>query len=71
MNTKTFYFGQYWQVYGTNSIKVPADFTLEQAIEYVKKHWADVGLASGASYVQDSDEPDFDNCDFGTDEEEI
>ena len=67
MQTKRFYFGQYWQVYGTNSVEVPSDFTIEQAIEYVMGIWDNVGLASGADYVQGSDEPDFEHCDFGYD----
>jgi len=62
--TKKFYFGQYWQVYGTNCIEVPAHFTLEQAIEFVQDKWDDVELASDASYVQCSDEPDFESCHF-------
>jgi len=61
---KKFYFGQSWQVYGTNSVEVPDDFTIEQAIEFVKKNWDDVGLANNPVYVQDSDEADFDCCDF-------
>jgi len=62
--TKTFTFGQYWQVYGTNSVQVPARFTIEQAKEYVKSIWDDVGLASSASYVNGSDKSDFENCGF-------
>ena len=65
--TKKFYFGHYWQVYATNSVDVPADFTIEQAIKHVKEIWKDIGLPSGSDYVQDSDEPDFDCCDFGID----
>ena len=62
---KRFYFGQYWQVYGINSIEVPDNFTVEQAVAFVKENWADVGLADSADYVQDSDEPDFEGrCDF-------
>ena len=61
---KRFYFGQHWQVYGTNFIEVPDDFTVEQAIEYTREHWSDVGLAKDAAYVQDSDEPDFECCRF-------
>lgn len=68
MKTKRFYFGQYWQVYGTNSIEVPEDFTIEQAKKYVKEIWDDVGLARESEYVKGSDEPDFDNCDFGTED---
>lgn len=62
---KRFYFGQYWELYGTNSIEVPDDFTIEQAQKYVKEHWDDVGLAPNANYVMDSDEPDFENSRFG------
>jgi len=61
---KKFYFGQYWQVYGTNSVEVPDDFSLDQAIEYVKKNWDSVGLARSSDYVQDSDAPDFECCGF-------
>ena len=66
--TKIFNFGQHWQVYGTNSIEVPAHFTIEQAIEYVKIKWDDIGLATEFSYVMDSDYPDFENCDFSEDD---
>ena len=65
---KRFYFGQHWQVYGTNSVEVPDSFTIEQAIEYVKENWDDIGLARGAEYVANSNEPDFECCDFGVDE---
>jgi hypothetical protein len=57
-----------WQVYGTNSVEVPDDFTIEQAIEYVKQNWDDVGLARNAEYVHGSDEMDCDCCDFGDNE---
>ena len=63
--TKEFNFGQYWQVYGTQSIMVPAHFTIEDAIEHVKAIWKNIGLATDPAYVLDSDVPDFENCDFG------
>ena len=62
---KVFHFGQCWQVYGKNSIEVPAHFTIEQAQAYVKKNWDEVGLAPDAEYLMDSDEPDFEDCEFG------
>ena len=68
MKTKTFYFGHYWQMYGTNSIEVPADFTVEQAIEYVNEHWADIKLPSG-EYIHDSDEPNFCESECGFDKD--
>ena len=49
-------------------MEVPADFTIEQAIEYLTEIWNNVGLAPESSYVQDSDAPDVECCDFGTDE---
>lgn len=61
---KRFYFGQYWQVYGTNYMEVPDNFTIEQAIEYVKENWSKVGLSHSANYVTDSDEPEFESCKF-------
>ena len=60
---KTFHFGQLWQVYGTNSMEVPIDCTLETAMDYVRENWGKVSLPSG-EYVQDSDEPDFEACYF-------
>ena len=62
--TKTFNFGIYWQVYGNTSVEVPIDYTTEKAMEYVREHWDDVDLPGNGEYVQDSDEPDFDCCDF-------
>ena len=68
--TKRFYFGQYWQLYGTNSIEVPAHFTIEEAMEHVRANWDDIGLASGASYVMGSDEPDFESGHFDEEEDD-
>jgi len=67
--TKKFYFGQAWQVYGVNSVDVPAQFTVEQAKKYVEKIWDNVGLASSAEYVKGSDEPDFEHCGFENEED--
>lgn len=61
--TKRFNFGMCWKVYGTQSIEVPADFTYEQAEQYVKDHWNEIPLPSG-DYVEDSDEPDFEDSYF-------
>jgi|GEM_PF-3753890 len=62
--TKTFTFGQFWQVGGQNSVEVPEHFTIEEARQYVLDNWDDVGLAPNASYVPDSDGPDFEHCGF-------
>lgn len=61
--TKKFYFGVYWTEYGTQTIDVPANFTLKEAERYVKDHWDKIELPEG-DYVTDSDEPDFENSSF-------
>ena len=67
--TKTFSFGQFWTVYGQNSVEVPADFTIEEAIQYVKKHRNEIGLADSPEYVDDTDRLDFECCEFEDGEE--
>jgi hypothetical protein len=74
-NTKTFHFGQYWQEYSANSVEVPKYFTLEQAVQYVKDNWDDIGINfSGSEYIDDSAELDEDGIEFmneGFDEREV
>ena len=65
-NTKKFTFGIAWQMYGASSIEVPADFTIEQAMEHVQANWQNIGLPRG-EYVPESDAPDFDHCGFEED----
>ena len=65
MKMKKFHFGHYFQMYGSNCVEVPENFTLEQAMEYVKNNWGNIELPSDRSYVTDSDEPDFEGmCEF-------
>lgn len=61
---KWFNFGMQYSMYGTKSVKVPADFTQEQAEEYVREHWDDIDLPSNADYLAASAVADFDCSDF-------
>ena len=46
-----------------SSIEVPDDMTLEEAIEYAKKHINEIPIGE-MEYISDSDEIDEENCDF-------
>ena len=61
---KWFNFGLEYKMYGTKSVKVPADFTQGQAEEYVREHWDDIDLPRNSDYIPESDVPDFDCSDF-------
>ena len=50
-----------------SSIEVPDNMTLEEAIEYAKKHINEIPLGE-LEYVSGSDELDEENCDFEEDE---
>ena len=45
-------------------LEVPDDMTLEEAIEYAKKHLNECHIESELEYIPDSDELDEDNCNF-------
>lgn len=47
-----------------SSIEVPADMSLEDAIEYAKKHIDEIDIDTPLEYVGDSDSIDEDNCEF-------
>ena len=47
-----------------SSIQVPDEYTLEQALEYAKKHINEIPVASDLEYIADSDILDEENCDF-------
>ena len=61
---KTFYFGVAWTEYGHAAVEVPEDFTIEEAKAYVLEHWDEIKLPDKHDYIPESDEPDFDYCDF-------
>lgn len=46
-----------------SSIMVPSELTFEEAIEYAKKHIAEIPLGT-LEYVSESDDLDVENCDF-------
>lgn len=46
-----------------SSIMVPSELTFEEAIEYAKKHIAEIPLGT-LEYGPDSDNLDVENCDF-------
>lgn len=48
----------------TGTIEVPADYTLEQAIEYAREHIREIPIASDLEYIGDSDELVDENCSF-------
>ena len=43
---------------------VPDEMTLEEAIEYAKKHLDECNIETELEYISDSDELDEENCDF-------
>ena len=45
-------------------LEVPDEMTLEEAIEYAKKHLNECNIETQLGYISDSDELDEDNCDF-------
>lgn len=47
-----------------SSIEVPADMSLEDAIEYAKEHIDEIDIDTPLEYVGDSDSIDEDNCEF-------
>ncbi|MBR1695838.1 MAG: hypothetical protein IJ709_10645 [Selenomonas sp.] len=61
---KWFNFGMKYGMYGIKSIKVPVDFTKEQAEEYVREHWDDIDLPCNAGYMFNSAAADFDCSNF-------
>ena len=70
--TKIFKFGVTWQYYGTQAVEVPEDFTQEQAEQYVQEHWWEIDLPDNGEYVDNSDEPDFEDSSFiSSDTEEV
>ena len=62
--TKTFTFGMAWQCYAKQSVEVPENFTYKQAKQYVQEHWSEIKLPNNGEYVENSDEPDFENSHF-------
>jgi hypothetical protein len=65
---KRFYFMQTWEVTGINSIKVPEDFTLEQAQQYVRDNQKNIGVAPTYAHIENSKKFNFEDSNF---EEEI
>lgn len=49
-----------------SSIEVPAELSLEDAINYAKEHINEipVGNIDGSNYISDSDRIDEENCNF-------
>lgn len=48
----------------SSRIEVPADLTLNEAIEYAKQRLDEVPIEGHLEYVSGSDVLDIDNCDF-------
>lgn len=56
---KLFNFGMMYKMYGVKTIRVPIDFTQEQAEKYVQEHWDEIYLPSNSGYMINSAVPDF------------
>ena len=57
-----------FQSVGTSSIMVPDEFSLEEAIEYAKKHIDEIPTPLyNSEWISGSDEIDEENCDFDED----
>lgn len=52
------------RAYYNSSIEVPADLTLDEAIEYAEQHLDEVPIEDHLEYVPGSDALGTDNCDF-------
>ncbi len=62
--TKKFTFGMAYQAYGYVTVDVPANFTQEEAEQYVREHFDEYGLPEESQYLTDSAEPDFEQSGF-------
>lgn len=49
---------------GDTYIDVPAELTLEEAVEYAREHLSEIPVAENATYIPDSDDFDLDDCEF-------
>ena len=61
---KYFNFAMEYKMRGIKSVKVPADFTQEQAEQYVRDHFDEYSLPEKSEYLTDSAEPDFEHSGF-------
>ena len=61
---KYFNFGMEYKMYGIKSIKVPSDFTKEQAEKYVREHLEEISLPVNSFYVSNSATPNFNDSSF-------
>lgn len=48
----------------SSRIEVPADLTLNEAIEYARQRIDEVPIKGGVRYIPGYDSLDIDNCDF-------
>lgn len=53
----------------SGTIRVPADYTLEEAIEYAREHLKEVPIDSDLNYIGDTDELVEEYCEFAKEEE--
>lgn len=67
MKTKTLNVSCTCRCWYSGSIEVPENMSIEEAIEYAKKHTNEIPLGE-LEYIEDSDELDEDNCDFEEEE---
>lgn len=65
--TKRFIFAMEHKECGMQAIDVPADYTQEQAEEYVREHWDEIELPRNTKYVPNSATPDFYHSSFEED----
>lgn len=49
---------------GDTYIDVPAGLTIEEAVEYARKHLSEIPVAENAKYIPDSDNFELEDCSF-------
>lgn len=62
--TKTLRIGMEFKAYGTVEVTVPAELSLEEAVEYCKVHNEDIPLPPDWEYVSESEDYDAENAKF-------
>lgn len=50
--------------YGTVNVTVPAELSLEEAVQYCKEHTEDIPLPDNWAYLLDSEDYDGENIEF-------
>lgn len=61
---KNFRFGVFFSRYGLTTVRVPIDFSKEEAERYVRDNWDSIELPLRTDIVEGSEKPDFDSAEF-------